>query len=64
MTNGQINLLSPVYALSCNSYASLSALILHVSKVFKQNVEVLYGPVNFAREACGDVKVSTVDQPD
>jgi hypothetical protein len=64
MENGQIYLLSPVYALSCHSYASLSALILHICTVFKQNVEVLYGPVNFAKDACGDGRGSTMEQPD
>jgi hypothetical protein len=54
MLNGQVRLLSPLYDLCCDSYASLGGLVLHISKIFKQNIEFLYGPVNFAREACAD----------
>lgn len=64
MLNGEVRLLSPLYDLSCDSYASLGALVLHISRIFKQNLEFLYGPVNFAKEACGEGRSVAQEQLD
>jgi hypothetical protein len=54
MLNGEVRLLSALYSLSCNSYANLGAMVAHIVKLFSQNLDFLYEPVNFTKEVCAD----------
>lgn len=52
MFNGQLIISTPIYNLKCESFTTLSPLILHIVKTLSQNHSFLVEPINFTKDIC------------